>query len=68
MTLREAKAARWIPHTWKNPAGAFRTLKYNAPMAGRPVSLIKGKKGTQALYGAVDLADFLERESVKSGR
>jgi hypothetical protein len=68
MTIRQAREAGWIPHTWKNPAGNFGTLKYNARKAGRPVPEVKGKDGTQAYYDAVELADFLERETAKAGR
>jgi hypothetical protein len=62
-TIRQARQAGWIPHTWKNPAGSFGTLKYNARKAGRPVPEVKGKNGTEAYYDAVELADFLERET-----
>ena len=65
MTLRQAKEAGWVPKTWTNPAGAFSTLKYNARAAGRPVPAVKGKRGTQALYDAVELADFLEAETTR---
>ena len=49
-----------LPHTWKNPSGAFGTVKNRAKKQGIPVPEVKGMKGTQAMYDAVELADFLE--------
>jgi hypothetical protein len=63
MTIRQAKEHGLIPHTWKNPSGAFGTLKARAKKEGRIVPEVKGMKGTAAMYDAVDLADFLERET-----
>ena len=50
-----------LPHTWKNPSGAFGTVKNRAKKQGIPVPEVKGMKGTEAMYDAVELADFLER-------
>jgi hypothetical protein len=63
MTVRQAKEHGLIPHTWKNPSGAFGTLKSRAKKEGRSVPEVKGMKGTAAMYDAVELADFLERET-----
>lgn len=63
MTIRQAKDAGLIPHTWKNPSGAFGTLKNRAKKEGRPVPQVKGMKGAAAMYDAIELADFLERET-----
>lgn len=63
MTIKQAKDAGLIPHTWKNPSGAFGTLKNRAKKEGRPVPEVKGKQGAAAMYDAVELADFLERET-----
>ena len=68
MTIRQAKAAGMLPHTWANPSGAFGTVKNRAKKQGRPVPDVKGMNGTQAMYDATELADFLERETaVKAG-
>jgi hypothetical protein len=61
VTIRQAKDAGMLPRTWKNPSGAFGTVKNRAKKEGRPVPEVKGWKGTQAMYDAVELADFLER-------
>ena len=66
VTIRQAKEHGLIPHTWKNPSGAFGTVKNRAKKEGRPVPQVKGMKGTAAMYDAVELADFLERETVGS--
>ena len=63
VTIRQAKAAGMIPHTWANPSGAFGTAKNRAKKQGRPVPDVKGMNGTQAMYDATELADFLERET-----
>jgi hypothetical protein len=63
MTIRQAKDAGLIPHTWKSPSGAFGTLKNRAKKEGRPVPAVKGWKGPAAMYDAVELADFLEQET-----
>lgn len=63
MTIRQAKEAGLIPHTWTNPRSAFSTLKNRAKREGRPVPEVKGMQGTRAMYDAVQLADFLERET-----
>ena len=63
MTIRQAKEHGLIPHTWKNPSGAFGTLKARAKKEGRSVPDVKGMKGAAAMYDAVELADFLERET-----
>jgi hypothetical protein len=68
MTIRQAKDAGMLPRTWKNPSGAFGTVKNRAKKEGRPVPEVQGWKGTQALYDAVELADFLERETDKERR
>jgi hypothetical protein len=65
MSVRQAKEAGLIPHTWRNPSSAFGTLKNRAKKEGRPVPQVKGKEGTQALYDVVELADFLERETTR---
>jgi hypothetical protein len=65
MTIRQAKDAGLIPHTWQNPSGAFGTLKNRAKKEGRPVPAVKGKQGTAAMYDAVELADFLEAETAR---
>ena len=60
MTIRQARDTGLLPRTWKNPYGAFGT-----PRTGRegriPVPEVKGMKGTEAMYDAIELADFLER-------
>jgi len=63
LTIRQAKDAGMLPRTWKNPSGAFGTVKNRAKKEGRPVPQVRGMKGTQAMYDAVELADFLERET-----
>jgi hypothetical protein len=54
-----------IPSTWGNPSGAFGTLKNRAKREGRPVPEVKAMKGNAAVYDAVELADFIERETSK---
>lgn len=66
LTIRQAREAGLVPATWKNPSGAFGTLKNRAKRAGRPVPEVKAMKGNQAVYDAIELADFLERETVRS--
>ena len=66
MTIRQARYAGLIPHTWKNPSGAFGTVKNRAKKEGRTVPEVKGMKGTAAMYDAVELADFLERETART--
>lgn len=68
MTIRQAKEHGLIPHSWKNPSGAFGTLKNRAKKEGRAVPDVKGMKGAAAMYDAVELADFLEREAMTTGR
>lgn len=46
--------------------GAFRTAKHRAAKDGIPVPPVRGKKGSEALYDAVELADFLERITPES--
>lgn len=60
MTIRQAKEAGMLPHTWKNPSGAFGTVKNRAKKEGRTIPEVKGWNGTQAMYDATELADFLE--------
>jgi hypothetical protein len=61
MTINQAKQAGMLPHYWTKPGGAFRTAKHRAAKEGIPVPPVRGKKGSEALYDAVELADFLER-------
>ena len=61
MTVRQAQEAGMLPHTWTKPGGAFRTAKHRAAKDGIPVPPVRGKKGSEAMYDAVELADFLER-------
>jgi len=63
MTIRQARDAGLIPVTWKNPSGAFGTLKNRAKKAGRTVPEVKAMQGNRAVYDAVELADFIERET-----
>lgn len=63
MTIRQAKDAGMLPRTWKNPSGAFGTLKNRAKKAGRSVPEVKAMRGNRAVYDAVELADFIERET-----
>jgi hypothetical protein len=65
MTIQQAKDAGWLPRTWANPGAAFRTAKAKAKKAGRKIPDVKGYQGTRAMYDAVELADFLEAETVK---
>jgi hypothetical protein len=60
MTVRQAKDAGLLPRTWTKPGGAFRNAKYLAKKEGRPVPQVKAWKGSEAMYDAVELADFLE--------
>ena len=60
MTIRQAKDAGMLPHTWTKPGGAFRTAKSRAAKAGKPVPEVRGYKGSEAMYDATELADFLE--------
>ena len=66
MTIQQAREAGLIPHTWKNPSGAFGTLKNRAKKAGRSVPEVKAMQGNRAVYDAAELADFLERETVRT--
>ena len=66
MTIQQARESGLIPHTWKNPSGAFGTLKNRAKKAGRSVPEVKAMRGNRAVYDAVELADFLERETVRT--
>jgi hypothetical protein len=65
LTIRQAADAGMIPSTWGNPSGAFGTLKNRAKREGRPVPEVKAMKGNAAVYDAVELADFIERETSK---
>jgi hypothetical protein len=60
MTIRQAKDAGLLPVHWTKPGGAFRTAKSRAKKEGRPVPDVRGYKGSEALYDATELADFLE--------
>lgn len=60
VTIRQAKDAGMLPRTWTKPGGAFRTAKSRAKKDGLPVPVVRGMKGSEALYDAVELADFLE--------
>ena len=60
VTIRESAAAGMLPRTWTKPGGAFRTAKHRAAKEGIPVPPVRGKKGSEAMYDAVELADFLE--------
>ena len=55
-----AREAGILPHAWSTN-GAFRTAKHRAAKDGIPVPPVRGKKGSEAMYDAVELADFLER-------
>jgi len=61
MTIRQAEEAGMLPRNWTKPGGAFRTAKHRAAKEGIPVPPVRGKKGSEAMYDAVELADFLER-------
>ncbi len=61
MTIRQAEEAGMLPRNWTKPGGAFRTAKHRAAKEGIPVPQVRGKKGSEAMYDAVELADFLER-------
>ena len=65
VTIRESAAAGMLPRTWTKPGGAFRTAKHRAAKEGIPVPPVRGKKGSEAMYDAVELADFLERITSK---
>ena len=60
MTIRQAREAGILPGAWSTN-GAFRTAKHRAAKEGIPVPQVRGKKGSEAMYDAVELADFLER-------
>ena len=45
MTIRQAKDAGMLPHTWKNPSGAFRTAKNRAKKEGIPGPAGQGHEG-----------------------
>ena len=65
MTIAQAKEQGMLPRTWTKPGGAFRTAKHRAAREGIPVPPVRGKKGSEAMYDAVELADFLERITSK---
>jgi hypothetical protein len=65
MTIRQARDAGMLPRTWTNPKSAFSTLKNRAKREGRPVPEVRGMQGTRAMYDAVELADFIERETAR---
>ena len=65
MTIRQAKEQGMLPRTRTKPGGAFRTAKHRAAKEGIPVPPVRGKKGSEAMYDAVELADFLERITSK---
>jgi hypothetical protein len=66
MTIRQAKDAGMLPRTWTKPGGAFRTAKSRAKRDGMPVPEVKGMRGSEAMYDATELADFLE--TITAGR
>ena len=49
-----------LPRTWTTN-GAFRTAKHRAKKEGIPVPGVTGMKGSEAMYDATELADFLEK-------
>ena len=59
-TVRQAQEAGMLPRTWTKPGGAFRTAKSRAKKAGIPVPEVKGMRGTEAAYDAIEFADFIE--------
>src|SRR5579875_597933 len=63
MTIRQAADAGLLPASWTRPGGAFRTAKHRAAKRGVPVPRVVAMKGSEALYDAVELADFLEQIS-----
>jgi hypothetical protein len=60
MTVNDARAQGLLPRSWTTN-GAFRTAKHRAAKAGIPVPAVQATRGSEALYDAVELADFLER-------
>ena len=66
MTIAQAREQGWPPGKWTTN-GAFRTAKSRARRNGVPVPKVQAMRGTEALYDAVELADFLERETAGKG-
>jgi hypothetical protein len=60
MTIRQARDAGMLPRNWTT-SGAFRTAKHRAAKAGMSIPEVRGMKGSEAMYDAIELADFLER-------
>lgn len=60
MTIRQARVHGMLPRTWTTN-GAFRTAKSRAKKDGIPVPEVKAMKGSEAMYDATELADFLEK-------
>jgi hypothetical protein len=60
MTIRQAREQGLLPGTWSTN-GAFRTAKHRARKDGIPVPEVKAKSGSEAMYDATELADFLEK-------
>lgn len=50
-----------MPEKWMKPNGAFRTAKSRAKKDGIPVPEVRAMKGSEAMYDATELADFLEK-------
>jgi len=59
MTIAQARDAGMLPRRWSTN-GAFRTAKYRAAREGIPVPEVRGVRGSEALYDATELADFLD--------
>jgi hypothetical protein len=59
MTIRQAREAGMLPRNWTT-SGAFRTAKHRAARAGMTVPGVRAMKGSEAMYDAADLADFLD--------
>jgi hypothetical protein len=60
MTINQAREQGLLPRSWSTN-GAFRTAKHRAAKAGVPVPKVQATRRGEALYDAVQLADFLER-------
>ena len=60
ITVRQAEEAGMLPRTWTKPGIAFRTAKSRAKKAGIPIPEVRGMRGTEAAYDAIEFADFIE--------
>ena len=60
MSINQARDQGLLPGSWSTN-GAFRTAKHRAAKAGIQVPKVQATRKGEALYDAIELADFLER-------